>query len=159
VIYTYYYHQKAKRRAEIAAAMIAFCRQTNDESGLRFWQYSLRLTSHLGNGGMSEDEDDCKIVRVGSSSEEVQVKVTKDLDYRHPSIAAHYEQVDATPGVEGLIFSARGKPRTKRICVSDISVQPPPLGLSTSVYRPGYLERLLPHELAALELDPNPLLE
>ncbi|KAF9044495.1 hypothetical protein BDP27DRAFT_1244113, partial [Rhodocollybia butyracea] len=132
--------------------------EENDKDSLQFWEYSLRLTKHLGDGGMSEDEDSFEAVNIDGRTEKVRVKVIKDLDFRHPSIAAHYEQVDATPqhGVEDLIFSARRRPRIERIRVSDITVRSPPEGLSALVYRPGYLENLLPHELSALRLDPNP---
>ncbi|KAF9021595.1 hypothetical protein BDP27DRAFT_1249841, partial [Rhodocollybia butyracea] len=150
--------QKAKRRARIAATMIDHCRDENDNDGLQFWEYSLRLTGHLGDGGMSEDEDSFETVRIDCRTEKVRVKVVKDLDFRHTSIAAHYEQVDTTPqhGVEDLIFSGQIQHRIERIRVSDITVRSPPEGLSASVYRPGYLENLLPHELSALRLDPNP---
>ncbi|KAE9389253.1 hypothetical protein BT96DRAFT_890163 [Gymnopus androsaceus JB14] len=149
-------HVKAKWRADVATAMIDYCRQINDKDGVEFWQYSLRLTKHLGEGGMSEDETSYKTVQVGSRRKKVRVKVIKDLDFRHPSIAAHYEQVEAAPGINDLVFSAAGKHRMERIRISQVKEKRPPEGLSASVYRPGYLENLLPHELAALHLDPNP---
>ncbi|KAE9401697.1 hypothetical protein BT96DRAFT_596154 [Gymnopus androsaceus JB14] len=148
-------HTKAKGRADIASAMIEFCRETGDEDGLKFWQHSLRLTKHLGDGGMSEDESSFKTVKIGSRTKKVRVKVIKDLDFRHPSIAAHYDQVDAAPSVNGIVFGTAGRNRMERVRVSQVRVRNPPQGLSASVYRPGYLESLLPHELAALHLDPN----
>ncbi|KAF9065501.1 hypothetical protein BDP27DRAFT_1180215, partial [Rhodocollybia butyracea] len=132
-------HQKAKWRADVAATMIDFCRKTNDEDGLQFWQYSLRLTQHLGDGGMSEDEDGLKTIQIGTRTKKVRVKVTKDLDFRHPAIAAHYKRVDGTREAEELIFSATGRTKMERIRISDIRVRPPPRGLSASVYRPEYL--------------------
>lgn len=141
--------------------MIEVCRQTNNKDGLLFWQYSLRLTAHLTDGAMSEDEDGFQIVEIGSREKRVQIKLTRDLHYRHPAIAAHYDQVDATPGIDEVFFHATGKQRMERVRVPHDypgRVRPPrdpPKGLSAAVYRPGYLDKLLPHERSVLQLSQN----
>jgi hypothetical protein len=109
----------------------------------------------LGHNGMSDEESGAEeVTTLGGFTYDSPIIKVLSLPWRHPSFRKLYEGVDRVPGVEKSIFKQTGRNNAlKRRRVDEESTRLlKPQGLFPSFYRPGYLDSLLPFELAKLKL-------
>ncbi|KIK53116.1 hypothetical protein GYMLUDRAFT_179387 [Collybiopsis luxurians FD-317 M1] len=144
--------QKWKDRCDICTIMIEVCRKRGDTRGVSFWEYRLLTLGHLGDGGMSEEEEGIQVVRKHGRAKKKKIKVIKDLFFRHPSFTKLFQRVDATPDAKETVFHRKGKPRKMRQCVQEFSFRGPPTKLSQTIFQGEYLHSLAPYQIADLEL-------
>ncbi|KAJ3886789.1 hypothetical protein GG344DRAFT_56830 [Lentinula edodes] len=129
--------------------MVDECRRRDDENGVRFFLFALRVFTKLGSGGMSEDEDGVDKVIVDDRELEEVVKLSMSLPFRHSTITTIIVIVDKVPHVEKKHFVQSGRASKRRIredprCRK--SARKPPSGWPVSFFADGYLESLPDYE-------------
>ncbi|KAJ3738026.1 hypothetical protein EV360DRAFT_58507 [Lentinula raphanica] len=126
--------------------MIQISRDTHDEDGVKFWTYALDAVKILGERGMSDEEDGEEDVIIDGVQTKQDVKLVTVLWFRHESFRDLFQLVDQTPKAEEKIFSQQGRHQVKRVRSDIVDNRKPPPGYPKQVFRPEYLQKLLPHE-------------
>jgi hypothetical protein len=138
-------------RTKIAAEMIRICEQYGNEEQAEFWRYILRGLDILKDPGMSDEEDGTEEIIVNGVVTEREVRMVKNLWFRHESFREVFQIVDGTRETETMIFSQAGRARIPRKRVEDLDLRQPPVGMPRSMFREEYLDRLLDFEIDDLE--------
>ncbi|KAH7877315.1 uncharacterized protein C8R40DRAFT_995149, partial [Lentinula edodes] len=137
---------KLRVRCEICVVMVNECRKRDDQDGVKFFSFALRVVTKMGSGGMSEDEDGVDKVIIDDRELEEAVKLSMSLPFRHSIITTIVTLIDKVPRVEKMHFVQSGR-TTKRRVRNDprckISSRKPPKGWPVSFFADGYLESLL----------------
>jgi hypothetical protein len=131
--------------------MIRICEQYGNEEQAEFWRYTLRGLDILKHPGMSDEEDGTEEIIVDGVVTEREVRLVKDLWFRHESFRDVFQIVDDTRGTETMIFSQAGRTRIPRKRVEDLDMRQPPVGLPQSMFREEYLDELHDYEIDDLE--------
>ncbi|KAJ3900218.1 hypothetical protein F5879DRAFT_809594, partial [Lentinula edodes] len=148
--------QKYQSRLGAAAIMIKLAESTRDLDGAAFWAYAFQSVKILGERGMSDEEDDEEDVVIDGVQTKQDVKLVKILWFRHESFRSLLQRIDETPKVENEIFTQQGRFQVKRVRSNIVDERKPPTGYPKQVFRPEYLQKLLPHEKEALKLKKMP---
>ncbi|KAJ3917690.1 hypothetical protein F5877DRAFT_44207 [Lentinula edodes] len=135
--------------------MVEECRNRDDQNGVRFFSFALRVFTKLGSGGMSEDEDGVDKVIVDDRELEEAVKLTMFLPFRNPNLTTIAAVVDKVPRVEKQRFVQSGRTSKRRVrgdsrCRK--SDRKPPTGWPASLFADGYLESLPEYQRNKLRL-------
>ncbi|THH26482.1 hypothetical protein EUX98_g7704 [Antrodiella citrinella] len=133
-------HRAAKHRvrSEVAGLMVGICRTRGDKSGEKFWAYVLRSLGFLGENGMSDEEDQHRVITLPNGRRSLTprpVKVVLELKWRHPSFVQLFKRVDETRTIEDHIFR-----------------RDPPPGLPRSFFVIGYFDNMPDYKVARLKL-------
>ncbi|KAJ3906599.1 hypothetical protein F5879DRAFT_797299 [Lentinula edodes] len=125
--------------------MVNECRKRNDQNGVKFFSFALRVFTKMGSGGMSEDEDGVDKVIIDDRELEEAVKLSMSLPFRHSIITTIVTLIDKVPRVEKTQFVQSGRTTKRRIrndprC--NISSRKPPNGWPVSFFADGYLDSL-----------------
>lgn len=135
--------------------MVEECRNREDQNGVKFFSFALRVFTKMGSGGMSEDEDGVDKVIIDDRELEEAVKLTMFLPFRHSNLTTIVAVVDKVSRVEKQYFMQSGKTSKRRVrgdsrCKN--SDRKPPTGWPVSFFADGYLQSLSEYERDKLHL-------
>ncbi|THV00405.1 hypothetical protein K435DRAFT_657286, partial [Dendrothele bispora CBS 962.96] len=117
---------------KIASIMSEHSRKIDDRKGFGFWNTTLNTVNILQADGMSDEETDYEA--------EEQVKVVKQMVFRHPDLTSLFRHVDSTPRTMKSLFDQGGRKRSRRILSDKPSQRLPPPNLPSTFYQPEYLD-------------------
>lgn len=123
--------------------MLEFSRNTGNTALAEYWAYVLEALDILKHDCMSDEEDvEENITTEDGVDTTRKVRIVKLLWFRHESFRPLFETIDATRGLEDLIFHQSGATRIPRKRVAVVDSRLPPKGLPKSVFRQEYLDKL-----------------
>lgn len=122
--------------------MVQFAQNTRNAELKEYWEYALKALNILQHNGMSDEEDVKEDITVNRVATKRLVRIVKILGYRHESFRGLFETIDATRGLEDLIFNQSGRSRIPRKRVNIVDSCDPPTGLPKSVFHQEYLNQL-----------------
>jgi hypothetical protein len=132
--------------------MVEFAQNTQNPELEEYWAYALQSLHILQHDGMSEEEDaEENITTEDGVATKRSVRIVKILWFRHESFRKLFAIIDATRGLEDLIFRQSGRPRIPRKRVDDVDYRLPPKGLPESIFRQEYLNGLSEYQKDELE--------
>ncbi|KAJ3887367.1 hypothetical protein GG344DRAFT_30746, partial [Lentinula edodes] len=134
--------QKFDTRLKTSLHMEEFCQEIDDQGGKSFWTYMVDSLLVFEEGGMSDEEDGEEDVVIDGVETKQDIKLVKDLWFRHESFGLQFQMVDETPKSEPEIFTQQGRLSVKRVRTNIIDKRDPPKGLPQDVFRLEYLQRL-----------------
>ncbi|KAJ3804652.1 hypothetical protein F5876DRAFT_18858, partial [Lentinula aff. lateritia] len=134
--------QKFDTRLKTSLHMEEVCQEIDDQGGKSFWTYMVDSLLVFEEGGMSDEEDGEEDVVIDGVETKQDIKLVKDLWFRHESFGPQFQMIDETPKSEPEIFTQQGRLSVKRVRTNIIDKRDPPKGLPQDVFRLEYLQRL-----------------
>jgi hypothetical protein len=132
--------------------MVEVSKEVRDKEAEEFWTSALDALSTLGEDGMSDEETTEESTVVDGIQISRVVRKVKVLWYRHPNFRTTFLKVDETPENEPAIFSQQSRVFVERVRSGIVDYRNPPKGLPQDVFRPEYLQGLLPLQRKQLEI-------
>ncbi|KAJ3793192.1 hypothetical protein GGU11DRAFT_692260 [Lentinula aff. detonsa] len=132
--------------------MVQFARNTGNAELKEYWEYALKALNILQHDGMSDEEDVEEDITVDGVATKRLVRIVKILGYRHESFRGLFKIIDATRGLEDLIFNQSGRSRIPRKRVNIVDLREPPKDLPKSVFRQEYLNQLSEFDIEELRI-------
>ncbi|KAJ3780057.1 hypothetical protein GGU10DRAFT_279977 [Lentinula aff. detonsa] len=132
--------------------MVQFAWNTGNAELKEYWEYALKALNILQHDGMSDEEDVEEDITVDGVATKRLVRIVKILGYRHESFRGLFKIIDATRGLEDLIFNQSGRSRIPRKRVNIVDLREPPKDLPKSVFRQEYLNQLSEFDIEELRI-------